>query len=95
MEGRLDHLEGELSDWAAREQRFKQLFGSSVVDSKAFLKEKLAFYEVLDLKYGTKGPGFDRVGAQLISAEKHRLERKVFPNLLARLVYKLIAAVIN
>jgi hypothetical protein len=93
MEGRLDHLERELSDWEAREQKFRKLFGNSVVDSKAFLKEKLAFYEVLDLKYGSR-PGLDPLGRQLIRQEKHKLERKVYPNLLVRLAYKLIASVV-
>lgn len=82
----------ELLDWEAREQKFKKLFGNSVVDSKAFLKEKLAFYEVLDLRYSSKGPGSDKVGTQIIRQERRKLERKVFPNLLVRLAYKLIAA---
>lgn len=94
MENRLDRLENDIEEWEAREKRFQKLFGAAVVDSKPYLKEKLAFYEGLELKYGSKASHANQLGKGLIQQQRRKLENRVYPNLLVRSIYRIIKAVI-
>jgi len=40
-----NRISSEINQWKAREERLSKLFSFSVSDNKAFLKDKLRFYE--------------------------------------------------
>jgi hypothetical protein len=88
----VNRVEMELSQWRSREERFSKLFPFSLSDNRSLLKEKLNHYERIGTKYkGTKNIE-ERFALQILKQEKNRVLKQLYPNLLVRLVRKVLVA---
>lgn len=81
----------ELNEWKAREQRFEKLFSPDILKDKAFLKEKLGFYEHLQNKYGRSNVPEEKMTLIILARQNDLLRKQVYPNLWMRLLQRLLA----
>ncbi|WP_123875865.1 hypothetical protein [Flavobacterium araucananum] len=82
----------ELNQWRSREERFSKLFNFSLSGNRSLIKEKLHHYERIGTKYkGTKNIE-ERFALQMLKQEKNKILKQLYPNLLVRLIRKLIIA---
>lgn len=80
----------ELNQWRSREERFSKLFNFSLSNNRPLLKEKLHHYGRIVTKYkGTKNLE-ERFALQILKQEKSKLLKLLYPNVLVRLVRKLL-----
>lgn len=87
----MSRVEMELSQWHSREERFSKLFNFSLSNNRSLLKEKLNHYQRIGIKYrGTKNLE-ERFALQILSQEKNKLLKQLYPNVLVRFIRKLIA----
>ncbi|CAD0004855.1 hypothetical protein [Flavobacterium chungangense] len=88
----VNRVEMELKQWHSREERFSKLFNFSLSNSRSLLKEKLHHYERIGSKYkGTKNIE-ERFALKMLEQEKSKILKQLYPNLLVRLVRKLLVA---
>ena len=88
----INRVEMELNQWRSREERFSKLFNFSLSNNRSLLKEKLGHYERIGTKYsGTKSLE-ERFALQMLRHEKSKILKQLYPNLLVRLVRKLLVA---
>jgi len=88
----VNRVEMELKQWHSREERFSKLFNFSLSNNRSLLKEKLHHYERIGTKFkGTKNLE-ERFALQILKQEKNKILKQLYPNLLVRLVRKLIIA---
>ncbi|CAA9202956.1 hypothetical protein FLACOL7796_04538 [Flavobacterium collinsii] len=88
----VNRVEMELKQWHSREERFSKLFNFSLSNNRSLLKEKLHHYERIGTKYkGTKNLD-ERFALQMLKQEKNKILKQLYPNLLVRLIRKLVVA---
>ena len=88
----VNRVEMELKQWHSREERFSKLFNFSLSNNRSLLKEKLHHYERIGKKFkGTKNLE-ERFALQILKQEKNKILKQLYPNLLVRLIRKLIIA---
>lgn len=88
----VNRVEMELKQWHSREERFSKLFNFSLSNNRSILKEKLHHYERIGTKFkGTKNIE-ERFALQILKQEKNKILKQLYPNLLVRLVRKLLIA---
>ncbi|MCV9932903.1 hypothetical protein OIU80_11465 [Flavobacterium sp. LS1R47] len=88
----INRVEMELKQWHSREERFTKLFNFSLSNNRSLLKEKLHHYERIGTKYkGTKNTE-ERFALQMLKQEKNKVLKQLYPNLLVRLIRKLVVA---
>ncbi|CAA9195815.1 hypothetical protein [Flavobacterium collinsii] len=88
----VSRVEMELKQWHSREERFSKLFNFSLSNNRSLLKEKLHHYERIGTKYkGTKNIE-ERFALQMLKQEKSKILKQLYPNVLVRLLRKLIVA---
>lgn len=88
----VNRVEMELNQWRSREERFSKLFNFSLSNNRSLIKEKLHHYERIGTKYkGTKNIE-ERFALQILKQEKNKILKQLYPNLLVRLVRKLLIA---
>lgn len=88
----INRVEMELKQWRSREERFSKLFNFSLSNNRSLIKEKLHHYERIGTKFkGTKNLE-ERFALQLLKQEKNKILKQLYPNLLVRLIRKLIIA---
>ena len=81
----------ELHEWKAREQRFEKLFSQDILKDKAFLKEKLGFYEHLQNKYSRSNVPEEKMTLIILARQNDLLRKQVYPNLWMRLLQRVLA----
>src|SRR3546814_985505 len=84
MEQQPNRLEQEMKEWEAREQRFSTLFSSSILQSRAFKKEKVRHLRNLGSRYRWSSNPDERFTQRLLSQERRQLEKELYPNRLNR-----------
>ncbi|MCD0474071.1 hypothetical protein LPB87_06650 [Flavobacterium sp. EDS] len=88
----VNRVEMELNQWRSREERFSKLFNFSLSNNRSLIKEKLHHYERIGTKYkGTKNIE-ERFALQMLKQEKNKILKQLYPNLLVRLIRKLVVA---
>ena len=88
----VNRVEMELNQWRSREERFSKVFNFSLSGNRSLVKEKLHHYERIGTKYkGTKNIE-ERFALQMLKQEKNKILKQLYPNVLVRLVRKLIIA---
>ena len=88
----VNRVEIELNQWRSREERFSKLFSFSLSKNTSLLKEKLHHYERIGTKYkGTKNLE-ERFALRLLRQEKNKILKQLYPNVLVRLIRKLVVA---
>ena len=88
----INRVEMELNQWRSREERFSKLFNFSLSNNRSLIKEKLHHYERIGTKYkGTKNIE-ERFALQILKQEKNKILKQLYPNVLVRLVRKLVVA---
>lgn len=90
-----NRVERELDQWLKREQRFKTLFSFSLDKNKAFLQEKLRYYQSLASKYRSIATRDEKLTLRLIRQERRVLEKQLYPNLLLRSLHKMTSGIIQ
>lgn len=91
----MNRIEMELKQWRSREERFSKLFNFSLSSSRSLLKEKLHHYERIGTKYkGTKNIE-ERFALKMLKQEENTILKQLYPNLLVRLIRKLVVAPIT
>ena len=86
----VNRVEMELNQWRSREERFSKLFNFSLSNNRSLIKEKLHHYERIGTKYkGTKNIE-ERFALQILKQEKNKILKQLYPNLLVRLVRKML-----
>ena len=77
-----------LNNWQERENQLKAIFGNDVTKEKHFLKSKMEFFN--DLHKGIKGDANsnEKLLLNVIKGETNKLEKAVYPNLVARVFVK-------
>lgn len=82
----------ELNQWRSREERFSKLFNFSLSGNRSLMKEKLHHYERIGTKYKGSKNIEERFALEMLKQEKNKLLKQLYPNLLVRLIRKLIIA---
>lgn len=95
MEQGASKLENDYWYWRKREQRQININGSEVLSNPRFLKEKLAYLEVLELKHKNPMSLDDRLTMAIIKDKRRELERDLYPGLLTRMLYRSVKAVLS
>lgn len=86
----VNRVEMELNQWRSREDRFSKLFSFSLSSNRALLKEKLHHYERVAARYkGTKDLD-ERFTLKVLEQERRRMEKQLYPNLLIRMLRRLL-----
>lgn len=85
-----NRVEMELNRWKNREDRFSKLFSFDLSNNKALLRAKLHFYEGIASKYRQTRDPDERFALQVLKQDRRRMERQLYPNLLLRLLRRLI-----
>jgi len=88
----VNRVEMELKQWHSREERFSKLFNFSLSNSRSLLKEKLHHYERIGAKYKGTTNLDERFALQMLKQEKNKILKQLYPNLLVRLIRKLVVA---
>lgn len=81
-----NRIEAEMMQWQAKEQRLAGLFSASVLNSREFQKEKLAHFERILGRNVAGLSSEERTTLRMLRREKKNLERKLYPNLVLRLL---------
>lgn len=81
-----NRIEAEMIGWQAKEQRLAGLFSASVLQSRDFQKEKLAHFERILGRHPAGLAADERTTLRLLGREAKDLERKLYPNLVFRLM---------
>jgi hypothetical protein len=94
MNGQLpvNRVEMELSQWRSREERFSKLFSFSLSNNRSLFKEKLHHYERIVSKYKGSQNLDEQFALRMLKQEKNRVLKQLYPNLLVRLVRKVLVA---
>ncbi|WP_118975717.1 hypothetical protein [Taibaiella koreensis] len=82
-------LEKAMAEWQQWEQRLQKLVPGHI-GSKEHMRQTLAHYEVLRAKHYNTIDGFDRIALKALKGEQRKLERKLYPNLIVRLLRRMI-----
>jgi len=90
MKPSANRIENEINQWQAKEQRFEKLFSAAVVKGREFQKDKLAFYDQLQERYGKSPYADERETLRVAIQEKRWLEKQLYPSLLLRLMRRMI-----
>jgi hypothetical protein len=88
----VNRVEMELSQWRSKEEHFRKLFSSSISNSRSLLKEKLHHYERIAIKYKGSPNMDEQFALRMLKQEKNSVLKQLYPNLLVRLVRKVIVA---
>ena len=88
----INRVETELNQWRSREDRFIKLFSFSFSSNKAVLKEKLQYYDRIAAKYKGTQDMDERFALRMLQQERSRIEKQLYPNLLIRLLRKLLVS---
>ena len=81
-----NRVENDLNQWRSREERFTNIFPSGIAKSKAFLKEKLNYYDAVAAKYKGTFNQEERFALRILRQERNQIEKQLHPNLLVRLL---------
>jgi len=88
----INRVEMELNQWRSREDRFSKLFSFSLSGNKALLREKLHYYERVAARYQGTGDPDERFALQVLRQERRRMEKQLYPNLLIRMLRRLLVS---
>jgi hypothetical protein len=88
----VNRVEMELNQWRSREERFSKLFNFSLSNNRSLLKEKLHHYGRIGTKYKETKNIEERFALQMLKQEKNTIIKQLYPNLLIRLIRKLLVA---
>jgi len=88
----INRVEMELNQWRSREERFSKLFNFSLSNNRSLIKEKLHHYERIGTKYKGSKNIEERFALQMLKQEKDKILKQLYPNLLVRLIHKLVVA---
>ncbi|MBT2591401.1 hypothetical protein J7E50_14320 [Pedobacter sp. ISL-68] len=91
----VNRVEMELSLWRSREERFSKLFSFNLSSNKSLLKEKLQYYERIAAKYKGTQDVDERFALNVLRQERNKIEKQLYPNLLIRLLRRLLVAPIR
>jgi len=87
-------FETEQEQWAEREARISRKFGAEWVKEGPFLKEKLAYLEGMEIRYG-KGANVDeRIELAILKQKRRDIEKALYPGLFPRILYRLMQSFI-
>lgn len=89
----INRVENDLQQWRSREERFSKLFSFNLSGNKALLKEKLRFYDSIAAKYKGTHSQDERFALRMLKQERRQIERVLYPNLLLRLLRRMIVPV--
>lgn len=87
-----NRLEREMKQWEAREQRFAKLFSSSILQSRAFKKEKVRHLRKLGSQYRWSDDPEERMTRKLLNQERVQLEKELYPNRLKRNFFRFLGS---
>lgn len=88
----VNRVEIELNQWRSREERFSKLFSFSLSKNRSLLKEKLNHYERIETKYKGSKNLEERFALRMLREEKNKILKQLYPNILIRLIRKLVVA---
>ena len=88
MEQRMSRLERDMLDWEHTEQRYRKMFGEQIIGTRKYLREKLAHFEVMEIKYKGTQNRWEQMDLRFVQDERRKIERKLYPNFLTRLLYR-------
>lgn len=80
----VNRVENDLNQWRSREERFTNLFPSGIAHNKAFLIEKLNYYDTVATKYKGTFSQEERFALRILKQERDRIEKQLHPNFLLR-----------
>ncbi|MCH5683987.1 hypothetical protein LWM68_06735 [Niabella sp. W65] len=89
---RVNRVEIELNQWRSREERFSKLFSFNLSSNRALLKEKLDYYDRIAARYKGTQDLDERFALRVLRQERSRIEKQLYPNLLLRLLRRLLIA---
>ncbi len=89
----INRVENDLNQWRSREERFAKLFSFGVSNNKPFVKEKLKYYDAVAAKYKGTPNQEERLALRILKQERNRIEKQLYPNLLLKLLRRLILPV--
>ena len=79
----------DLLVWKHQETRCAELFSSSVLNEKAFLKARLHFYDKIHQQYKRTSNQEEKLYVQILKGERRKLEKALYPGLFDKLFRKM------
>lgn len=89
----VNRVETDLNQWRSKEERFGKLFSFGVSNNKSLLKEKLKYYDAVAARYKGTPNQEERLALRILKQERNRIEKQLYPNLLLRLLRRLLLPV--
>ena len=93
MDPNHNRVAAEINDWKARETRLEKIFSPDILKDKGFLKEKLSFYDHLQVKYGRTGSEEEKITLRILSQQRGQLRAELYPNVFERLMQMFVQPV--
>ena len=87
-----NRVESEVRNWQDTEARIGKLFSFAPSANRAMLGEKLRFYDLISAKYRRNISSEERYTLAYVLQERRKIERQLYPNLLVRLIRRLLIA---
>jgi hypothetical protein len=81
----LNRIAGEIDQWKARESRMVNLFSPEILKDSAFLKQKLSFYDHLQVKYARTQDPEEKMVLMILQKQRSQLRAHVYPRFWQRL----------
>lgn len=85
-----NRVESEVRNWQEKETRIGKLFSFSPSANKAILGLKLRHYDLVSAKYRRNISQEERYTLAYVLQERRKIERQLYPNLLVRLLRRLL-----
>lgn len=90
MQQNINRVASGLQSWKQKELRFSEIFSPSILKDKAFLEQKLSFYDHLQKSYGKSADPEEKLTLQILARHSSQLRKELYPNLLQRVLKKVI-----
>ncbi|MNK11803.1 hypothetical protein D3C87_298520 [compost metagenome] len=88
-----NRVEAALKTWQERESRLEKLIPGTIKNNKPFLREKLAFLNNLQVRYGGSMSFDERLMIRVIQSERQELRRTLYPNRVLRFFRNIISPI--
>lgn len=85
-----NRVESEVRNWQEKEARIGKLFSFSPSANRAILGQKLRHYDLISAKYRRNISSEERYTLAYVLQERRKIERQLYPNLLVRLLRRLL-----
>lgn len=96
MENSLNRVIDDLQGWQQMEKKWKDLFGSQIVNQRYFVKERLRELQNIPMKYIGQGRTMsaeEKSAIKIVKGEINRMQKVIYPNSIVRGIKKVLKSI--